>query len=76
MFEIVSPTTLDHTTEGNTVTEHLVHSNIEATNPNATCGGRRKVVLPRRLGEPRFGPPPYYYEASRTGVLPSGCSAF
>jgi hypothetical protein len=24
MFEIVSPTTLDHTTEGNTVTEHLV----------------------------------------------------
>jgi hypothetical protein len=75
MFEIVSPTTLDHTTVGNSVTELLAHSNIEAANPNATDGGRRKIVLPRRLGEPRFGPPPYYYEASRTGVLPSECSA-
>jgi hypothetical protein len=75
MFEIVSPTTLDHTTVVNSVTEHLAHSNIEAANPKATDGGRRRVVLPRRWGQPRFGPPPYYYEASRTGVLPSGCSA-
>jgi hypothetical protein len=75
MFEIVSPTTLDHTTVGNSVTENLAHSNIEGVNPKAIDGGRRKIVLPRRLGEPRFGPPPYYYEASRTGVLPSGCSA-
>lgn len=32
--------------------------------------GPRKIVLPRRPGEPRFGPPQYYYPASRTGVLP------
>jgi hypothetical protein len=75
MFEIVSPTTLDLTTVVNSVTEHLAQSNIEAADPKATDGGRRRVVLPRRWGQPRFGPPPYYYAASRTGVLPSGCSA-
>jgi hypothetical protein len=75
MFAIVTPTTLDHTTEGNSVTEHPAHLNIEAANPKATDGGWRKIVLPRRLGEPRFGPPPYYYKASRTGVLPGCCSA-
>jgi hypothetical protein len=32
--------------------------------------GPRKIVLPRRPGEPRFAPPQYYYPASRTGVLP------
>ena len=30
----------------------------------------RKILLPRRPGEPRFGPPQYYYPASRTGVMP------
>jgi hypothetical protein len=30
-----------------------------------------KILLPRRPGEPRFGPPQYYYPASRTGVMPS-----
>jgi hypothetical protein len=32
--------------------------------------GTHKVVLPRRPGEPRFGPPQYYYRASKTGVVP------
>jgi len=31
----------------------------------------RKILLPRRPGEPRFGPPQHYYPASRTGVMPS-----
>jgi hypothetical protein len=31
----------------------------------------RKILLPRRPGEPEFGPPQYYYAASRTGVMPS-----
>ena len=30
----------------------------------------QRVVLPRRPGEPRFGPQPYFYPASRTGVVP------
>jgi hypothetical protein len=33
-----------------------------------------KVILPRRPGEPRFGPQPYYYPASRTGVVPRWAS--
>jgi len=31
----------------------------------------RKIFLPRRRGEPRFGPQQYYYAASKTGVVPS-----
>jgi len=30
----------------------------------------QKVILPRRPGEPRFGPQPYFYPASKTGVVP------
>jgi hypothetical protein len=30
-----------------------------------------KIILPRRSGEPRFGPQQYYYPASKTGVVPS-----
>jgi len=30
-----------------------------------------KIFLPRRSGEPRFGPQQYYYPASKTGVVPS-----
>jgi hypothetical protein len=29
-----------------------------------------KVFLPRRPGEPRFGPRQYFYPASKTGVVP------
>jgi hypothetical protein len=67
MFEIISPP-ID-------ANEYLAHANIESAKPRMTDGGPRKVVLPRRSGEPRFGPQPYYYEASRTGVLPSECFA-
>jgi hypothetical protein len=34
--------------------------------------GPRKVLLPRRPGEPKFTPRQYYYPASRSGVVPSG----
>ena len=40
-----------------------------------TSGGPCKILLPRRSGESRFGPPQYYYPASRTGVMPSRNSA-
>jgi hypothetical protein len=30
----------------------------------------QKVVLPRRPGESRFAPQPYFYPASKTGVVP------
>jgi hypothetical protein len=30
-----------------------------------------KHELPRGSGEPRFAPRPYYYAASRSGVVPS-----
>lgn len=73
MFEIVSPTTVDFTTAANGETDHPMHSIIEVANRRMTDASPRKIVLPRRLGESRFGPQPYYYEASRTGVLPSGC---
>jgi hypothetical protein len=75
MFEIVSPLTVDFTIATNGETEHPARSTIEVANPWITDGGPRKIVLPRRSGQPRFGPQPYYYHASRTGVLPSWCSA-
>ena len=34
-----------------------------------------KIILPRRPGELRFGPQPYYYPASRTGVVPRAASS-
>jgi hypothetical protein len=76
MFEIINPLIADSTTAASNVTEHLKRSHIESAHSRMTGGGPRKIVLPRRFGEPRFGPQPYYYEASRTGVLPSvGASA-
>jgi hypothetical protein len=73
MFEIANPLTMDSTTAVSNITEHLKHSYIKGANSRMTNGAPRKIVLPRRFGEPRFGPQPYYYEASRTGVLPNGC---
>jgi hypothetical protein len=75
MFEIVSPLTVDFTIATNGETEHPARSTIEVANPWITDGGPRKIVLPRRSGQPRFGPQPYYYDASRTGVLPTSYSA-
>jgi hypothetical protein len=75
MFEIVNPLTVESMTAANGETEHPAHSHIEVANPSMRDGGPRKIVLPRRSGQPRFGPQPYYYHASRTGVLPSWCSA-
>jgi hypothetical protein len=76
MFEIVNPLTVESMTTANGETEHVAPSHIEAANPSMRDGGPRKIVLPRRSGQPRFGPQPYYYHASRTGVLPSWYSAF
>jgi hypothetical protein len=75
MFEIVNPPTVDFTMAANGETEHPAHSTIKVTNRWMTEARPRKIVLPRRSGQPRFGPQPYYYHASRTGVLPSWCSA-
>ena len=35
----------------------------------------QRIALPRRPGESRFAPPQYYYEASKTGVVPSWVTA-
>ena len=49
----------------------MVKPSPESTTPQITDGGPCKILLPRRSGESRFGPPQYYYPASRTGVMPS-----
>ena len=38
--------------------------------PQNAEGDDGKVFLPRRPGEPRFGPRQYFYPASKTGVVP------
>jgi hypothetical protein len=55
--------------------DHQLHAfpMIKSTIPQM-MDGPRKIVLPRRPGEPRFAPPQYYYPASRTGVLPCWCA--
>jgi hypothetical protein len=75
MFEIVNPPNVDFAMAANGETEHPAHSTIKVVNQWTTDAGPRKIVLPRRSGQPRFAPQPYYYHASRTGVLPSWCSA-
>jgi hypothetical protein len=73
MSEIACPSTVDRTTVRNDGIDNLLlHPNKEGANQLLDDGGPRKVMLPRRIGEPRFGPQPYYYEASRSGVVPSG----
>jgi hypothetical protein len=44
VFEIISPPT--------DATEHLAHVNIESSKPRMMDGEPRKIVLPRRFGEP------------------------
>jgi hypothetical protein len=39
--------------------------------PRTAESATQKTFLPRRSGEPRFGPQQYYYPASKTGVMPS-----
>jgi hypothetical protein len=73
MFEIVNPLKVESMTAADGETEHTARSNIAVANQRITDDGSRKIVLPRRSGQPRFGPQPYYYHASRTGVLPSWC---
>jgi hypothetical protein len=72
MSEIVSPPTVNPTV-ATKATEHLARGNFESEKPRMTDGRPHKIFLPRR-SELRFGPQPYYYEASRTGVLPTGYS--
>ncbi len=68
MFDIVIPPNVDGSTAGNGGNGSVVHENTSRRKDD----GPRKIMLPRRLGESRFGPQPYYYEASRTGVIPAG----
>jgi hypothetical protein len=45
-----------------------------AANTDAAASAETQPVrqeLPRRAGESRFAPRPYFYGASRTGVVPS-----
>jgi hypothetical protein len=72
MFEIVIPPTVDGSTAGNGGASAVAYASSEGANRRVTGGRPRKIMLPRRDGEPRFGPQPYYYEASRTGVMPAG----
>jgi hypothetical protein len=46
MFEIVSPPTIDPTSEAKSVTMHLAHSNIEGANQRIIADGPCKIVLP------------------------------
>jgi hypothetical protein len=70
MFEIVVPPNVISSSAGNGGSGSVVHANTK----QPMNDGAQKIMLPRRLGEPRFGPQPYYYEASRTGVVPAGMS--
>jgi hypothetical protein len=76
MIDIARPPTIDCTNAANAgIDDFLPQPNKEGANQQAEDGSSGKVMLPRRIGEPRFGPQSYYYEASRTGVVPSGSSA-
>lgn len=58
---------------GNSTSENgaILLGTIASSNPAATQGDHRKVVLPRRSGESQHAPRQYYYSASRTGVYPA-----
>jgi hypothetical protein len=71
MFEIVIPPTVDGSTAGSGGTGNAAQTKSELISRRITEGSQRKILLPRRAGEPRFGPQPYYYEASPTGVVPA-----
>jgi hypothetical protein len=53
--------------------EETRDNGIKANNRRASFSeeGGHKVFLPRQSGQPRFGPQPFYYEASKSGVVPS-----
>jgi hypothetical protein len=71
MFEIVIPPNADGSPAGNGGAGPMVQTSTERANQWMAEASPRKIALPRRAGEPRFGPQPYYYEASRTGVVPA-----
>jgi hypothetical protein len=71
MFEIVIPPTSDGSTAGSGGAGHAAYANSEGSSCRTADGCPRKIMLPRRAGEPLFGPQAYYYEASRTGVVPA-----
>jgi hypothetical protein len=73
MLEVISPPTVNPAVVNGT--RRLPDVNSESAIALFKDGGPHKIVLPRRLGEPRFAPQPYYYQASRSGVLPSWYSA-
>jgi hypothetical protein len=76
MFEIVIPPNVDGSPAGNGGTGIVAPVKSEDGNAQiANDAGVRKILLPRRAGEPRFGPQPYYYEASRSGVVPGRYAA-
>src|SRR5271167_3141892 len=74
MFEIPDPLAAASAQGGNGAHEPVAELSLAGVIPRMTAGGLHKIILPRRPGEPRFGPRQYYYPASRTGVVPSRSS--
>jgi hypothetical protein len=69
MIEVSNPLAANCAQDVRGENDNFIDTSVRATSSTSTSG---KVFLPSRSGEPRFGPRPYYYPASRTGVLPSG----
>lgn len=70
MFEMVVPPAVDGSAAGSGGAGNPMRAKGQAADHRPADGSPRKIMLPRGDGEPRFGPQPYYYEASRTGVVP------
>jgi hypothetical protein len=46
-------------------------NSIETRAPQMGERAEQKIFLPQQSGESRFAPPQYYYEASKSGAVPS-----
>jgi hypothetical protein len=71
MFESSDPMTAARAESGSGAHEAVAEPSLAGTVPRLTADGLHKTILPRRPGEPRFGPRQYYYPASPSGVVPS-----
>jgi hypothetical protein len=70
MFESSDPMTA-RAEGGSGAHEAVAEPSLAGIVPRLTADGLHKTILPRRPGEPRFGPRQYYYPASPSGVVPS-----
>jgi len=50
---------------------HQQASAIASVMPRMSASGGERIYLPRGSAQSRFEPPCYYYDASKTGVVPS-----